>query len=95
MRESHKPTEPLEQLFTIFCRRDEAVRVAQFQAKDVSDAVNIWISRELPSVASGSEEGNAIGAELRADEPGLVEGCKNVWVVTAFPIWLDIVATSE
>ena len=94
MQESHKRIEQPDRLFTIFCRRDEAVHVAQLAARDLKEAVNIWISRELPSVAVEREEAAAISRELRADAPGLVQGCVNVWVVTAFPVWLDIVATS-
>ncbi len=94
MQELHKPIDLSARLFTIFCRRDEAVHVSQFAARDVKAVVDTWILRELPSVVVETEEAAAISHELRSDEPGLVQGCVNVWVVTAFPVWLDIVETS-
>lgn len=95
MQELHRRIEQCERLFTIFCRHNEAVCVSQFAAKNVSDAVNAWITRELPSLGIPGEQMAGIGRELRSDSPGLVQGCVNVWVVTAFPVWLDIVATSD
>lgn len=94
MQELHKHTDHAERLFTIFCRCDEAVYVSQFAAIDVQDAVNIWVSRELPSVIDVTEQATVIAQELQNDEPLLVKGCTNVWTVSAFPVWLDLVATA-
>lgn len=89
-------TNGAQNLFTVFCRHEEVVYVSQVWARDVSGAVDAWITQEYQAIPVESARRAAIAAELRedcAEFPEPIQGCVNVWPVTAFPIWLDIVQT--